>query len=190
MKNKKIKKASKSHTSRTPRRANLVSPFVREVELFSEVKSLRVNEKELFSLVAVLDAHHTPKNHGTLSIAFLTHDHLAWLHAEHCDDASPTDIITFPALAANGSKDKNDNDQEKDGKDFGQLCISPTAARLWIKENGGTFENELRRYVIHGYLHLVGYDDTTPAKQKKMRAEEEKALKQSAKIKKIFSWKA
>ncbi|HQW23349.1 MAG TPA: rRNA maturation RNAse YbeY, partial [Bacteroidia bacterium] len=40
-----------------------------------------------------------------------------------------------------------------------------------------TFDNELHRVMVHGLLHLVGYSDKTPAKQKVMRAMEDLWLK-------------
>ena len=40
-----------------------------------------------------------------------------------------------------------------------------------------TFATELTLYVVHGWLHLAGYDDLQPAKKRKMRAAEARAMK-------------
>lgn len=149
--------------------------MARPLEIFNEARWLKVDRRKLPALVELLDAQHTPPNGGLLSIAFVSHKRLAQLHADFCGDATPTDIITFPG-GVDGS--------------FGELCISPQAARVYIKMNGGRFNDEMRRYVIHGYLHLVGYDDTTPAKRSRMKKEEARLLRASARLKVIFSWRA
>nr|MCU0361043.1 rRNA maturation RNase YbeY [Bacteroidia bacterium] len=49
-----------------------------------------------------------------------------------------------------------------------------------VKENAATleipFQEELRRVMVHGVLHLCGYKDKSPEDRKKMRAKENKAL--------------
>lgn len=222
---------------------------MRDISLFSEVSSLRVDKKALAALIATLDSHfHAPE--GTLSIAFLTHDHLARMHGEFCGDPSPTDIITFPSTPSPSPLPKG-RGKSKGAvgpcahrglpwnpleSTFGELCISPQAAVEYIlkknpklsrsaklildaglgcpehrrgacgvirehrssgattscaksNELGAKFEEEMRRYVIHGYLHLLGYDDLEPKKKREMRRMEKRSLLSVKKIKKIFSWK-
>ena len=58
-----------------------------------------------------------------------------------------------------------------------EFCISTDR----IKENAVTFgrsyESELHRVIIHGVLHLIGFDDHTEEDVKEMREKEEDALK-------------
>ena len=58
-----------------------------------------------------------------------------------------------------------------------EFCISIDR----IKENAETFgrsyESELHRVIIHGVLHLIGFDDLTDEEEKEMREKEEEALK-------------
>ncbi len=75
-----------------------------------------------------------------------------------------TDIITF------------DNSLVKK-KIVGDIFISIDTVRLNAKQYKTTFDNELHRVMIHGLLHLVGYSDKTPAKQKVMRGMEDLWLK-------------
>lgn len=60
---------------------------------------------------------------------------------------------------------------------WGELVVSADTARREARKRGLEFEKELALYVIHGVLHLKGMDDTSPAKAKKMRAGEERAMK-------------
>ena len=75
-----------------------------------------------------------------------------------------TDIITF------------DNSIEK-GKIIGDIFISIDTVRINAKQYETTFDDELHRVMIHGLLHLTGYSDKSPMKQKEMRRMEDYWLK-------------
>lgn len=98
---------------------------------------------------------------GELSLVFLTDDALARLHADFLDDPTTTDVITFEGEPAFGSA--------------GEICVSADTANTFARENGLDFSHELTLYVIHGWLHLAGYDDLEPAKKRRMRAAEARA---------------
>lgn len=100
---------------------------------------------------------------GELSLVFLTDPALAQLHADFMDDPSPTDVITFEGDPAAGLA--------------GEVCVSADTARAYAREHGHDFATELTLYLVHGWLHLVGYDDLQPAKKRRMRAAEARALK-------------
>lgn len=98
---------------------------------------------------------------GELSIAFLTDPALARLHADFLDDPTTTDVITFEGEPAFGTA--------------GEICVSADTAATFAREHGLDFSRELTLYVIHGWLHLAGYDDLEPAKKRRMRAAEARA---------------
>jgi len=100
---------------------------------------------------------------GELSLVFLTDAALAQLHADFMDDPSTTDVITFEGDTAAGLA--------------GEICVSADTARTYAREHGHDFATELTLYLVHGWLHLVGYDDLQPAKKRRMRAAEARALK-------------
>ena len=74
-----------------------------------------------------------------------------------------TDIVTFPLTDCETVLSS-------------EFCISVDR----IKENavtfGRTYESELHRVIIHGVLHLIGFDDHTDEDEKEMREQEEKCL--------------
>lgn len=76
-----------------------------------------------------------------------------------------TDIITFPY---------NDNKSEIDGEIFISLDSVQKNAKMY--ETG--FKQELRRVIIHGCLHLAGYDDTTKKQKELIRDKENYYLTQ------------
>ena len=74
-----------------------------------------------------------------------------------------TDIITF------------DYSDEKNILD-GEIFISLTEAAANSKKYRVTVDNELLRLLIHGILHMIGYDDVTAAKRKVMKKIENKLV--------------
>ena len=119
----------------------------------------------VLSLVLALDAA-APRFRGgcppgELSIVFLTDDALAGLHGEFLGDPTATDVITFEGDPAHGVA--------------GEICLSADAA---TRQRGRRdFAAELTLYLAHGWLHLAGYDDLVPAKKRRMRAAEARALR-------------
>jgi probable rRNA maturation factor len=80
------------------------------------------------------------------------------LHAEYFQDPSPTDCITFPM----------------NNEFLGEIFICPQAA---ISYNPKKPYEEVALYIIHGLLHLLGYDDIDTRKRALMRKEEKRLLK-------------
>jgi probable rRNA maturation factor len=100
---------------------------------------------------------------GELSVTFLTDPALAKLHADYLDDPATTDVITFEGDETLGHA--------------GDICVSADTAVSYSKKHDKVFAEELLRYVIHGWLHLAGYDDLQPRKKRRMRAAEDRAIK-------------
>jgi len=99
---------------------------------------------------------------GELSVALLTDRALARLHARFLGDPAATDVITFEGDAAASTA--------------GEICVSADAA---LRQGGrrGALAGELTLYIVHGWLHLAGYDDTTPAARRAMRRAEARAMR-------------
>lgn len=108
---------------------------------------------------------------GELSLVFLTDAALAQLHANFLADPSPTDVITFAGDPAQGTA--------------GEICLSADAAFRQVSSRRPVTHNpspialsaELTLYLVHGWLHLAGYDDLQPAKKRQMRRAEVRAMK-------------
>ncbi len=79
-----------------------------------------------------------------------------------------TDVISF--LLGEG---------EWDGRAVikGDLVVSIDTAKAFSRELGLPFKEELARYLVHGTLHLLGYDDKKPADFKKMHSRQETILR-------------
>jgi probable rRNA maturation factor len=59
---------------------------------------------------------------------------------------------------------------------LGEVIVSFPAAERQAQEGGISLEDELARLVVHGLLHLLGYDDEEPEEERVMRAREESLL--------------
>lgn len=100
---------------------------------------------------------------GELSVVFLTDPAIAQIHADFMADPTATDVITFEGDALTGLA--------------GEICVSADTARAYAREHNRDFAAELTLYLIHGWLHLAGYDDLQPSKKRRMRAAEARAMK-------------
>ena len=58
-----------------------------------------------------------------------------------------------------------------------EFCISVDRIKENAETFGRTYDSELHRVIIHGVLHLIGFDDHTEEDEKMMREKEEEALK-------------
>jgi probable rRNA maturation factor len=99
---------------------------------------------------------------GEITVLVLTDLALARLHADYLDDPTPTDVMTFPGDPAFGVA--------------GDIAVSADTAARYAAAHARNFAAELTLYVVHGWLHLAGYDDRTPAAKRRMRAAEHRAL--------------
>src|SRR3954463_2572264 len=85
-----------------------------------------------------------------LNVLLVDDGESAKLHAKHFDDAEPTDVMTFP----DGSVDP-----ETGLRHLGDLAVGVDVAQRVAQERGRREADEVCLYILHGVLHLLGYDD-------------------------------
>jgi probable rRNA maturation factor len=79
-----------------------------------------------------------------------------------------TDVITF---------DHSEESHRNSSTLHGEVFISIPDAIVQAREFSTTWQSELVRYVIHGLLHLRGFDDLKPELRREMKREENRLLK-------------
>ncbi len=99
-----------------------------------------------------------------ISLAFVDNETIHGINKRFLEHDEPTDVITFP-LSSPGAK-----------KLEGELVIGVEIAIEQARERGHAVDTELCLYVIHGLLHLCGYDDVKPRDAAEMRAKEREYL--------------
>ena len=102
-----------------------------------------------------------PIRYQVLSVAFVTEETICSLHKQFLNDPTPTDVITFP-------------DDEDISERTGEICISVDEALKYVHLH--SLEQELTLYLVHGWLHLAGYDDLNEVDRRVMRTMEQKTL--------------
>ncbi len=102
----------------------------------------------------------------SLEVNFIGQKEILELNKTHLNHNYFTDIISF-----NYSGDKKLLD--------GEILISVDDALENAKKYKVSVKEEIFRLVIHGILHLIGYDDTSTSKKRKMKLMENKLLKRN-----------
>jgi probable rRNA maturation factor len=92
-----------------------------------------------------------------ISIALVDDATIHQLNRRYLDHDEPTDVLSFP-LGQNPLA--------------GELVIGYQVAERTAQEYGHAVAAEVILYIIHGLLHLVGYDDKKPGRAKQMRERE------------------
>lgn len=89
-----------------------------------------------------------------ITIAFVSDAEIARWNESYRKKKGPTDVLSFPDTSK-GTRGK------KSEKNLGDIAISPETARRYAKKNVRTLQQELRVLMLHGVLHLMGYDHET-----------------------------
>lgn len=114
---------------------------------------------------AVLDSQ--GQTASCVGIHFLSDLATRRLHQQFFSDPSSTDCMSFPIDEA------PENPEEY--RHLGDVVVCPATAFSHAKENPSLFWDELTLYIIHGLLHLLGYDDIDPNDRAIMRRQERRA---------------
>lgn len=136
---------------------------MKSVKIFSE-KGIRVDKKKIDSVIEKLMNELNFKI-NSLEFNFVGTNTITEINNKYLNHTGSTDIITF-----NYSDDKFRFD--------GEIFISIPDAEENAKKYKVTIDNEIGRLIIHGILHLLGYDDSTIAKKRTMKKHENLFVKQ------------
>ena len=128
------------------------------VSYFTEDISFPYKEKRLTSKWLRFVAQSESKKLGDIAIIFCSDNYILDVNIKYLQHDYYTDIITFDYC---------------DGKTLsGDLFISIDSVRENASFYGVAFPVELNRVIVHGLLHLIGYDDHTEEDIAVMRAKE------------------
>jgi probable rRNA maturation factor len=102
-----------------------------------------------------------------LSVSFVDEDEIADLHERYLHEPGPTDVLSFPL-------DPDDVERGERGGDvrvLGDVVIAPAVA---ASNNPSDPEAEVRLLLVHGILHLLGYDHEEEDERAEMWARQER----------------
>jgi probable rRNA maturation factor len=108
---------------------------------------------------------------GELSVVITGDAHVQELNRTYRGVDAPTDVLSFPQ--AEGDEFARPDDA---AVHLGDVVISLETAQRQAADAGVALADELAHLLVHGILHLLGYDHETPDDDAGMRAREEAAL--------------
>ncbi|HET6712553.1 MAG TPA: rRNA maturation RNase YbeY [Actinomycetota bacterium] len=114
---------------------------------------------ELVRVTLVAEGH----VRAELSLSFVDDDEIAELHERYMHEPGPTDVLSFPL---------DDDDLDEHGvRMLGDVVIAPAVA---ARNNPQDPAAELRLLVVHGVLHVLGYDHETDEERAEMWSRQER----------------
>ena len=139
-----------------------------KVYIQNNQKDLKIKALQVRHLVKEALCFENSKSNA-VSVYFVTESAISKLHKDYFDDPSITDCISFPM----------DDESEEDASPLrvlGEVFVCPSVAIKYAKENKGCAYQEVTLYIVHGLLHLLGYDDIETNDRKIMRMKEKKLM--------------
>ena len=107
-------------------------------------------------------------NEFSLNIVFVTNSAIKKLNKKFLGRGYATDVLSF---------DLRDKFFYKRKEVAGEVVICAEAAVKNAKIYGNDLKNEIALYIVHGILHLLGFDDSRPKEIKRMRRKEQEILR-------------
>jgi len=97
-----------------------------------------------------------------VTVCLVSDAEIARLNEKFRKKKGPTDVLSFPSVVRRKPlRLRRGSKHVKAGVDLGDIAISPVTARRYAKKNGRSLASELRVLILHGVLHLLGYDHET-----------------------------
>lgn len=115
------------------------------VEVINRQRRLQV-ETEAWSSFAAGALRAIGKSEASATIAFVSDKRIRELNRKFRGLNKATDVLSFPA---------------EEELNLGDIAISVETATLQAQENGLSFDQEIAQLILHGLLHLCGYDHET-----------------------------
>ncbi|MBI5215955.1 MAG: rRNA maturation RNase YbeY [Ignavibacteriae bacterium] len=123
-------------------------------------KQFDISTQETIKLVQTVLSGEANRN-AEVNVVFIDDNVMTKLNTEYLQHHYTTDVLSFCL------SDKQETKLE------GEVYVNVIQAKRQAKEYGVSLINELGRLVIHGTLHLLGYEDDTPKKKLRMNKREE-----------------
>lgn len=135
------------------------------IDVVDEQNDFVINPEEVMTLVKETVLFEG-ENFNEVAVFFVSNEKMCELHGEFFDDPTPTDCISLPM------------DEENTGeyRHLGEIFVCPYVAKEYVSLHGGSCAEEVTLYIVHGLLHLMGYDDIDEVDEAEMRTAEARHL--------------
>ena len=126
-------------------------------------------ENRLERAAQVVLEHESQASETELTIVLTDDTRLHELNREYLGIDAPTDVLSFPA---------SETDPETGAPYLGDILISLPRAQAQAEVAGHPLESEVQLLVVHGVLHLLGYDHAEPEEKARMWKAQAEILEQ------------
>lgn len=114
-------------------------------------KKRHVPSTKIKKLIEIVSKNESKKKIGSVTFVFLDNAAMQKMNKEFLNHDYPTDVISFDLSTGHDIE--------------GEVYIGIDQAAAQAKEYGVPFSNEILRLAVHGFLHILGYDDSTAKKR-------------------------
>jgi probable rRNA maturation factor len=136
-----------------------------ELRFFNRQKTRGISVPLLRRITNRLLEQVAPADGYELGIHLVAADEMARINEHYLQHEGSTDVITF-----------NYREGKNSGPVLGEIFICIDDSIKQAKEFRTTWQSEVVRYVVHGVLHLLGYDDLKPDLRRVMKREENRLV--------------
>lgn len=153
----------------------------------NEQSELDVDIQTYIALARLVLARENVMISSEMSLIFCDEEEISALNKAYMEKDGPTDVLSFPIdddmVGAgrnpdNGGRGPGTPSESDDGIPalIGDVYICPKVVNGQCGENGKTYDEEMRLMVVHGTLHLLGYDHMEDEERAQMQAREKAIL--------------
>ncbi len=128
-------------------------------------QAIEVDEDDLSALAAHVLRSEDVEEAAELSILLVDHEHIRRLNARFAGDDYATDVLSFPMM-----------EDEEVTLLLGDVVICPEIARNNAAKVGHDIDTELQTLLVHGTLHLLGYDHDDEEEKARMNKRQHEIL--------------
>ncbi|GAB4314454.1 MAG: hypothetical protein Kow0059_06260 [Candidatus Sumerlaeia bacterium] len=139
-------------------------------EFHSKLIGRRATRTLAASVLRPLLARYGLPRSSTVGVVFTDNDQMRLYNKKYMNRPLPTDVLAFPLF-------EGPPPPGFPSPHLGDIVVSVEQAALQAAEHGHSLEAELRLLLAHGFLHLLGWDDSTPAARRRMDEETRACLK-------------
>jgi len=133
--------------------------------ILNRQKTVRVARRPLESFLRRVQGELGFQEAG-VTICLVSDAEIARMNETFRKKKGPTDVLSFPSVARGRPVPlRRNSGKGKVGEYLGDVAISPATARRYAEKSGRKLPSELRVLILHGVLHLLGYDHETDSGQ-------------------------
>jgi len=132
-------------------------------------RAQRLNTKLIRKIVRTILTEELSRDEFEVGVAIIAEEAMTRMNEGYLRHNGSTDVITFDY-----------KDAARPRCLAGEIFICLDEALIQSKRFRVTWQNELVRYIVHGILHLCGFDDKTSGARRKMKREENRLMRRLA----------